>query len=81
MGMSTLPNSPVLAGFSFVNIQPRLDIYITFRVEPMHMLSLEIFKLLKQCLLHCLLISRKMTTFTFSAPAAVTHSVLLEDWY
>lgn len=52
--LSMLPVPPVLHNFPMVEVHPSVDIYAAFRPEPMHVLSLCVGRLLKECLVHML---------------------------
>lgn len=49
--LSMHPMPPVLLPFPFVGIVSCVDLYLIFRVEPMHTLSLGIINLLKECVI------------------------------
>lgn len=48
------PCLPILDRFPFAGIHPSVHVYVVFRLEPMHVLSLGISKLLEECVLNML---------------------------
>lgn len=49
-----LTTAPILSIFPFAGVHPSVKLYAIFRFEPMHVLSLGVSNMIKECLVNIL---------------------------